>query len=140
MRRIGFILHILLIIGMLASGIPFFNPGDVNHDGAVGLEDAIMGVKDFARSAENPAVFTDAIEKAISSLSVVAGLETSIVPARDSNVRGTIHLFQACFSVPSQIGAIMPADSVLAPLWLDETHYQSIALPPAAPPPNMLVS
>jgi len=70
---------------MLASGLPLFSPEDGNRDSRVNLEDAILCVQDFARTADNPAAFTANFEKTVSALQVVAGLKTVITSAGDAN-------------------------------------------------------
>jgi hypothetical protein len=140
MRRIRLTLHILLIAFLLASGIPVFGPGDVNRDGTVGLEDAIMGVKGFARSAENPSAFTEAVASALTSLSVAAGLTASIIPARDQSSQTTSSYFlQACYTLPSPID-FTSSDPLFRVRGADVFLYQSIILLRASPPPRILAA
>ncbi|MCK9276167.1 MAG: hypothetical protein M0P57_13880 [Syntrophales bacterium] len=137
MRRIRLTLHIALITFLIASGIPVFGPGDMNRDGTVDLEDAIMGVRNFAHSAENPSAFADAVADALTSLSVAAGLATSIIPARDQNSQNPSSILQACYTLtlPVDLTSSSPFFRVKGS---DVFLYQSAIVLPASPPPRIL--
>lgn len=78
MKTLHHILCLLLIATLMASGTPMFSPEDATMDLRVGLEDAVLRVQDFAKSAEAPAEFSESVARAVSALSVVAGLKTVI--------------------------------------------------------------
>ena len=78
MRAFRHIVSLILAVTVIAVGVPIFCPQDRNLDSAVDLTDAILLVKDFARSAEAPASFTEGVEHAVSALCMVAGLRRVI--------------------------------------------------------------
>jgi hypothetical protein len=76
------ILSLMLVFTVLFSGLPLFSPEDANHDTRIDLGDAILRVKDLARTAESLEGFTLGFENALSALTAVAGLKTSLQPPR----------------------------------------------------------
>ncbi len=72
------ILSIVLIAAMLTAGIYIFCPQDAGRNSSLNLQDAILQVKDFVRTADDPAMFTASVERVISTLNAVAGLKTVI--------------------------------------------------------------
>lgn len=124
----------VLIVMMLSSGLPLFSPEDASRDGRVDLEDAILRVRDFARTAENPGAFTASVEKVLSTLCMVAGLKTVIKPATDTNSTNTTPgldlpylIFSYDLSTPLNSCFQLPEESF---------HYQSLIFTPNPPPPQ----
>jgi hypothetical protein len=80
MNLIKNIMSILLVLVISTTGIPCFLVEDVSHDGTVNLQDALLQVKDFAKSADGSASFDFRFEKMLNTLSSVAGLKKLIDP------------------------------------------------------------
>jgi hypothetical protein len=79
------ILSMILIAAMLTAGTYIFRPEDASRDSRIDLQDAILQVKKFVRTADEPATFTASVERVISTLNVVAGLKTVIRQAEPAN-------------------------------------------------------
>ena len=127
--------HILLILLLVASGMPLFGPGDVNRDGAVGLEDAIMGVKELAVTADEQAsCFRSGVEHALSSLTIVAGLRT-MIKAGDDPAGSAGQLTFATPYLVAYTGISLPEGCSTQVPDLSFT-YHSTALTPQSPPPR----
>ena len=128
------ILSITLILTILATGLPIFSPEDANRDSAVDIRDAILSVKGFARTADNPAAFTANFGKAVSALQVVAGLKTVIKRADDA----TLATAPPCLDLPYLISlfdfSVIPA--VCFKTAGQPFYYQSILSSPSSPPPQ----
>jgi hypothetical protein len=83
------ILSMILIAAMLTAGTYIFLcPEDASRDSSIDLQDAILQVKKFVRTADEPATFTANVERVISTLNVVAGLKTVIRQAEPANSFG----------------------------------------------------
>jgi len=78
MQTTKYILSALLIATLLATGLPLFNRNNDSLPNSVLLEDAILSAQALARSAQNIGSSEAEIKKALSSLSVAAGLKTTI--------------------------------------------------------------
>jgi hypothetical protein len=78
MQTTKYILSALLIATLLATGLPSFNPNDATRPNSMLLEDAILSAQALARSTQHPGSSEVEIKKALSSLSVAAGLKTTI--------------------------------------------------------------
>ncbi len=78
MQTAKHILSALLIVAMLSTGLPIFNQEDANLSNRVLLEDAILSAQALARSTQHTDSSEAEIKKALSSLSVAAGLKTTI--------------------------------------------------------------
>ncbi len=126
--------HILLILLLAASGMPLFGPGDVNRDGTVGLEDAIMGVKELAVTADEQACFRNGVENALSSLTIVAGLRT-VIKAGDDPAGSAGQLTFATPYLVACAGISLPEGCSTQVPDLSFT-YHSTALTPQSPPPR----
>ncbi len=72
------ILSGLLIVAIAFSGWPVFSPHDTNRDGNIGLEDAMMSVKDFSDSATDLSRFETAMRNTVTAMKAAAGITTSI--------------------------------------------------------------
>ncbi len=62
---------------------------DPSGNSTIDLEDAILLMKDFARTAQDPGTFRASIENLVSTLRVVAGLKTVVKPAKDTQSGST---------------------------------------------------
>jgi hypothetical protein len=83
MRYFRSILHIILAIAILSTGLPLDRSADMNRDGEVGLTDAIVSVRQLSRVVNSEGAFRDGMENTLTSLSVVAGLKSIIRTGRD---------------------------------------------------------
>ena len=85
-RYIAVVLLPLLISSWL--GIAVWK-NDPSGDSRIDLEDAILLMKDFARTAQNPGTFRASIENLVSTLREVAGLKTAVKPPKDTHSGST---------------------------------------------------
>ena len=136
MRISKHILSAILILAMLSTGLLIFSPGDANRDSSVNLEDAILRVRDFARTAETPAAFTSKVRKALSTLHVVAGLKMDIKPAPEGKSSNSLPALNPPYLIAS-ITLSTPSDSC-SQVSEQSFHYESILFSPPTPPPQLV--
>jgi hypothetical protein len=134
MRLFRNIIHILLALAILSTGLPLYHPADMNRDGEVGLTDAIVSVRQLARAATGESAFRDGMENTLTSLSVVAGLKTAIRTARDPGSETSVSALSV-FMIPSsdKFEALAPAALCAADRSL---LYHSPMFVPVTPPPR----
>ncbi len=101
MQTAKHILSALLIVTMLAAGLPLFNPDDANLPNSVLLEDAILSAQALARSTQHTSSSEAEIKKALSSLSVAAGLKTAIQTDNHDESVFTLSLTDSPFLISS---------------------------------------
>ncbi len=87
MKKIRHILSVILISTLLLSGLPLFSPEDASRNNRVDLEDAVLLVRDFARTAEDPTAFTASVQRVVSTMNVVAGLKAVISQTDDTSFK-----------------------------------------------------
>ncbi len=135
MRAFRSIIHILLVLAILATGLPLYDSADVNRDGKVGLTDAIVSIRQLVdRAAADRAAFRDGMESTLNSLSVAAGLKTTIRTGRDPGQQAGGFAMPVLMTASDyQFGAFPPAALCAADRSLP---YNSPALMPLDPPPN----
>ena len=128
------LLILILMFSMVLSGLPMFSPEDATRDTMLDLKDAILLVKDFARTAENPADFSASVKRVVSALHAAAGLKTVIKAVGGPKstvtpVTAKIHYLGASFQhpFPSTNGVKIPEPRV---------YYKSIDPIPDSPPPE----
>lgn len=128
------IISAILIITLLSSGLPLFSPEDTNRDSMVTLEDAILHVRDLARSAENPETFTAGMKKTLSTLYAVAGLKTIIKKNNDK------FKTQFGFEIPCLISSntLLILSNNYSLSSERDFFYESIAISPDPPPPCLV--
>jgi len=134
MQTARHILSAILVFAMLASGLPLFGTEDVNRDSRVDLEDAILCVQDFARTADNPAAFAANFEKTVSALQVVAGLKTVITSAGDAKSITASPSLDSPYLISLFDFSFAPA-ACSKPAG-QSFYYQSILSSPDSPPPQ----
>jgi hypothetical protein len=134
MRTARHILSMLLVFGLLTSGLPLTLREDANHDKRVDLEDAILCIRDFVRTAETPGSFSFEAETAISVLQHVAGLKKSIGPASDTKSKPASLASSVLYLVPSTNAANYA--EVSFPPSEDRFLYESFSQEPPTPPPE----
>lgn len=134
MRITKHIIIPVLIVLVLFSGLPVFSPEDANRDISVDLKDAILQVRDFARTAQEPHTFAARVEKALSTLHAVAGLKTVIKQANDKN--------SSANSIYSDLPYIISSYSFSQPLCIfskvteEPVFYKTFIFVPDPPPPT----
>jgi hypothetical protein len=134
MRLFRNIIHFLLALAILSTGLPLYHSADMNRDGEVGLTDAIVSVRQLARTATGEAAFRDGMENTLTSLSVAAGLKSVIRTARDPGSETSVSALSV-FVITSTdtFEALPPADLCAADRSL---LYHSPMLIPLTPPPR----
>jgi hypothetical protein len=129
---LGFLLLVILI-----SGFPTYHAADMNRNSEIDLQDAIMSVRAFTDSINNPDSFRQSVENVVMALKVVSGLKKVIKSERENlgiNYSGdaaylvTFHNFRTP-SVQSQ----KVSDRVFF-------HHSYTILPPVPPPRSFLIS
>jgi hypothetical protein len=134
MRTAKIVLSTILVVALLSSGVPLFAPEDANRDSFTNLEDAILNVRDFTQTADSPAVFTSKVKKVLSTLHVVAGLKTNIVPAKDSKSTNTLYSLDLPYLICT-LDFSIPAYNSL-PVLEKPFIYSSVVVTPTPPPPR----
>jgi hypothetical protein len=122
------------VVALLSSGVPLFAPEDANRDSFTNLEDAILNIRDFAKTADKPAVFTSKVKKVLSTLHVVAGLKTNIIPAKDPKSTNSL----LCLDLPylvSWANISIPAYNS-SQILERPFFYESVVITPISPPPR----
>ncbi|MCP4111948.1 MAG: hypothetical protein GY749_41540 [Desulfobacteraceae bacterium] len=138
MQRAKHIISPILVVLVLLSGLPVFSPEDANRDISVDLKDAVMQVMDFARTADEPHTFAVRVQKALSTLHVVAGLKTVIKQANDKN--------SATNSISSDFPCIISLYNFSEPLLSfaqvpeKTVFYKTFVVSPDTPPPEPVVN
>ncbi len=134
MRIAKNILSVILSVALLSTGLPFFSPEDANRDKSVNLEDAILHVRDFARTAETPAAFTSNVKQLIHTLYLIAGLKTNIKPANDAKSLSSLISLNVPYLISSNTH--LPLSNTYSQVSEDPFHYESVFLIPTSPPPR----
>jgi len=134
MQTVRHILSTILILSILATGLPTFTPEDANQDNTVDIRDAILSVRGFADTADSPVAFTTNFGKAVSALQMVAGL-TTVIKRADYATSATA---PSCLDLPYLISLF---DFSVIPVVCFKTagqtfYYQSIFSSPSSPPPQ----
>ena len=134
MRTARHILSAILVLGLLSSGLHLTGPEDANHDNRVDLEDAILSIRDFVQSAEEPFTFKPTTETAISVLRSVAGLKASIRPPNDAKATPSSVSPFGQYLLPSVNDTFRLDFSFLEVE--NPFFYESLSLKPPTPPPE----
>lgn len=124
----------VLIIVLLSSGIPLFTPEDTNRNSIIDLGDAILSVRDFVRSAENPETFTSHIERTLTTLHIAAGMKTVIKAAGSEKSLNTVLSLNFPSLISSNAFFINPGFTSEIPEYTFQ--YESIACSTESPPPR----
>ena len=134
MRTFKQILTSILVLMILSSGLPVFNQEDANRDSIINLEDAILNVRDFARTAVDLVAFKSEFGKAIRTLKVVAGLKTYYKSANDSNSSNFLSNLSLTYLIPS-MNSSDPSESY-STISVVLLKFDSIPFLPETPPPR----
>ena len=131
-KNIGGIIHFFLILTVISMGLPRFAAEDLNRDSQIDLADAIIGARNFARTADHPSTFAATVKTAVSAIQLVAGLETKITA--DDGKSLTPNLDQN-FLVSAKTAL---ADSLIfSELTETKPKYNSTHHLPQIPPPRI---
>ena len=134
MRSVRITIHIMLALAILSAGLPLYQPGDANRNGGVDLTDAIVSVRQLARAATGEGAFRDGMENTLNSLSVVAGLKSTIRTGRDPGIETGVSIMPAFMIISTyKFEALPPAALCAADRSL---LYSSPMLIPPTPPPR----
>lgn len=134
MRLFRNIIHFMLALAILSTGMPLYHPADMNRDGEVGLTDAIVSVRQLSRTATGEGAFRDGMENTLNSLSVAAGLKSVIRAGRDPGSETSVSTLSGFLITSSpKFEALPPADLCAADRSL---LYHSPMLVPLTPPPR----
>jgi hypothetical protein len=134
MRLFRNIIHIVLVLTILSTGLPLYHPADMNRDGEVGLTDAIVSVRRLAGAATGEGAFRDGMENTLTSLSVAAGLKRVIRTGRDPGSETSVPALSAFMITSShKFEALPPALRCAADRSL---LYNSPMFVPLTPPPR----
>ena len=134
MRTAKHILSIFLILAMLTAGLPYFRLEDASRNNRVDLEDAILLIKEFARTAEEPAGFKSSAEKVFSALHVAAGLKTVIKKAGDETSSTSSISLEIPYLISSNAPVTLP--DMISKLPAETLLFESIISGPSTPPPR----
>jgi hypothetical protein len=111
-----------------------FSPEDANRDKKVDLEDAILNIRDFAKTADSPDGFMLQAEKIISTLNVLAGVKSNIGPAEETKSKASSASFHHLY-LPTTMDSAVRSDKCFT-LHEPPFLYQSISTKPQTPPPE----
>ena len=128
MKKIRHILSVILISTLLLSGLPLFSPEDASRNNRVDLEDAVLLVRDFARTAEDPAAFTASVQRVVSTMNVLAGLKAVISQTDDTKLKAASVCSDFCLNFLCDV-LISQGDG--SQIHEKSFFYESVAILPA---------
>jgi hypothetical protein len=135
MRAFRNIIHVVLALAILSTGLPLYDRADMNRDGEVGLTDAIVSVRQLlVRASVDGAAFRDGMENTLNSISVAAGLKSVIRTGRDPGSEAGVFVAPIFMIASAYIFEAAPPTTLRAanrPLL-----YNSPMLLPQTPPPR----
>ena len=133
MHRYRKIICNVLTLLLIAAGLPVFCPQDIDHDGGVDLKDAVLSVRQLAKSAEHPEQFESAMRNTLTAIRTAAGLQTVIKADGDSlaTAGGKINN-PALISLPSDL----PGPSGRSFVRKEPISFISHFFRPEFPPPK----
>jgi len=136
MKKSQKIIAIIQVIALLISCFPFSNLEDISRDGQIDIEDVILVVKGVARTVETSESIKLSVKRAVSVISVAAGLKTIIKSSSDRRLSKRTSLNDLLFIVASNNVKFFCNKSLI----MDEQilKYKSIEFPPILPPPQIL--
>jgi hypothetical protein len=134
MRLFRNIIHVMLALAILSTGLPLYHSADMNRDGEVGLTDAIMSMRQLSRSATGEGAFRDGMKNTLNSLSVAAGLKTVIRTGRDHGSETSVSALSGFMITSSYKFEVLPPAALCA---ADRSLlYNSPMFVPLTPPPR----
>ena len=135
MRTVRHLLSVILVVTILLSGLPIFSPEDANRDSKVTLQDAILHMRDFVQTADQPAAFTSNVKKVLSALRVVVGLKTEIRPEKDAQASPSLFSLDAPYLISLANSSVSLSKS-FSRVYEEPFFYKSVELAPPFPPPK----
>jgi hypothetical protein len=133
------IISLLLIFLIASSALPLYQVEDASHDGLVDLEDAILQVQDFTRSADSSVAFSLRFEKMLNTFSSVAGLKKLIAPNKENkSAKHQASIVIAPDKITNSFSIHLPPKLTCLedyPEYL--VSYESRHLDPSSPPPRI---
>ena len=99
MKIVRHILSIALVVLIIFAGLPRFSPEDADLNSRIDLGDAIQHVMEIAQSAGNQEDFTGSLGRAISTLTVLAGIKTVIKSDPKTHYSATGNLLNTPFLI-----------------------------------------
>ncbi|MDM8542698.1 hypothetical protein QUF90_16610 [Desulfococcaceae bacterium HSG9] len=134
MQTTKHILSALLIVTMLSTGLPVFNPEDTNLSNRAMLEHAILSAQALAHSAQNAGSFKAEMKKTLSSLYVAAGLQTAITTDNEDKSAFTFSSSDSPFIISSYY--LLSSSYYNESIYNLNISYQSFVCNLTPPPPN----
>ena len=138
MRIIRILIHGMLLLAILSTGLPLYQPADMNRDGRIGLSDAIVSVRELAQTVADKNAFREGMENTLIALSVTAGLK-SMVRADRNQGTGPVPTVLPAFIVDISYKFAALSASVF-PGADQSLFYHSPSFSPVKPPPRNAVS
>lgn len=123
----------ILITALLSIGMPVFSPNDVNRDMSTDLHDLILSVRTVADSVETSSDFRSGFTGAVSTMKIVAGLETEISTDRDDVQLNSKNFQNIQYLIPSNLFCFTIFTSMITEA---DFTYKSISLTVDTPPPE----
>ena len=131
MRATPYLLNVILIVTILFSGLHQFNPGDLNRDDRLSLEDAILHVMDVARIAGSPSAIIPEAEKIHSIFQILAGIQKDIKSAKE---KGLAFFPDLPYLLASN--TLLTNSDEFSRVSERDLFYESNIVTPASPPPR----
>lgn len=135
MRAVRPIIHCILVLAIISAGLPLYQTGDMNRDGKMGLEDAILSVRHLAKAASDEVSFRQTMENALTSLAVAAGLTSVLRSAREPGIDRSLPAAPLFIVTSSYTLESYPSSApcIAGPSFC----YHSPLLMPPTPPPRI---
>jgi len=128
-------LRLLLCMLVLCAAWPPFAPQDINRDRNIDLTDAVLTVRDFANSAEQPDQFRQRVQAAVSTLQATAGLIT--VLCDDNNAKASLGSSPVLPGLLKATVLIIPPPGFKEPIFAAAQPFTSHTIVPETPPPRL---
>jgi len=123
-----------LISMLLSSWMPISSLVDATRDNNIDLRDAILQVMDFARSAEQPELFSISVKKAFATLDIVAGVKTDIKRIRETGSASDFHFFDHAYLISTCDSLSFSNQYSKVPVQFSD--FRSFFFSPDSPPPR----
>ena len=127
------IISLFIVLTVLCSGFHVFPPEDINRNGGVGLEDAILSVKAFLCIGDTPEKFSAKIRNTLSAFQINAELKTIIENVKDNGSKiypNSIFLILVIF--------LFAFVYIVFYMSYNLFIYKSISILPNLPPPRII--
>ncbi|MDY6839403.1 MAG: hypothetical protein SWH78_15670 [Thermodesulfobacteriota bacterium] len=108
---------------------------DPSTNGRMDLEDAIVLMKDFTHTAQDPSAFTASVTALLSTLQQLAGLKTVITPAKDVQSGSSCSSPTLPYLASSCNGSALPdieSEVPEAPFYSESAEPEPVSPPPRA--------